>query len=73
MSEAVEVPGYRFLGWGPRATGPGLGWSLASDLFGRCGTCGGMLRIYPDEPDQCPCGRLFKDARELEGELNAII
>lgn len=61
MTDPVEVPGYKFLGWGPRAISPGSGWSIGRDLFGRCQACDGMLRIWPDESEQCSCGRLYKD------------
>jgi hypothetical protein len=61
MADQVEVPGYEFLGWGPRATSLTDGWGISRDLFGRCHACGGMLRIWPDESGQCSCGRLHKD------------
>ena len=61
MTNPVELPGYTFLGWGPRATSPGSGWHLASDLFARCARCGGVLRLWDDQSEQCPCGRLYKD------------
>lgn len=57
----MELPGYRFLGWGPSATSGGGGWHLASDYFGRCGACGSMLRLWADQSEQCSCGRLYKD------------
>jgi hypothetical protein len=53
--------GYHFLGWGPRATGAGPGWNMAHDMFGRCGHCGGMLRLWPEDSVQCSCGRLAMD------------
>ena len=59
--DAVDLPGFRFLGWGPSATGPGAGWGTGRDLFARCGTCGDLLRMWPDESEQCSCGRLHKD------------
>ena len=61
MSEPVDLPGYRFLGWGPRATGAEPGWNMAHDMFGRCGHCGGMLRLWPEDSVQCSCGRLAMD------------
>lgn len=61
MPDAVELPGYEFLGWGPRATSSGSGWHLAEDYFGRCGRCGGLLRLWSDQSEQCPCGALCKD------------
>jgi hypothetical protein len=61
MTEPVELPGYKFLGWGPRATSSGSGWHLAEDYFGRCGRCGGLLRLWADQSEQCSCGRLYKD------------
>ena len=61
VSEPVDLPGYHFLGWGPRATGAGPGWNMAHDMFGRCGHCGGMLRLWPEDSVQCSCGRLAMD------------
>jgi hypothetical protein len=64
VTDAVEVPGCRFLGWGgwgPGATSPGQGWHIARDLFERCRACGGVLRLWDDQSEQCPCGRLYKD------------
>jgi hypothetical protein len=61
MSSPREIPGYRFLGWGPNATGPGVGWTARSDLFGRCYRCGDLLSLSPDEDQSCRCGCLRKD------------
>ena len=61
MPDPVELPGYKFLGWGPGATSGASGWRLASDYFGRCGACGALLRIWNDKSEQCTCGRLYKD------------
>jgi len=61
MSSPPEIPGYRLLGWVPRATGPGPGWATRSDLFGRCYRCGDLLSLSPDKDQSCRCGCLYKD------------
>jgi hypothetical protein len=61
MSSPLEVPGYEFVGWGPAATGSGVGWATRSDLFGRCNRCGDLLSLYPDKDQSCGCGALYKD------------
>lgn len=60
MPDPVELPGSRFLGWGPGATSGPSRWR-AIDYFGRCGACGALLRIWDDKSEQCTCGRLYKD------------
>lgn len=62
MGDHAQLPGYRFLGRGPKATSGGRGWHLAENCFGRCGACGGLLRLWNDRSERCPCGRLSKDA-----------
>jgi hypothetical protein len=57
-----EIPGYRFLGWGPRATGGTGGWAARPWYFGRCCRCGELLSMDPSESGQCACGGLYKDA-----------
>ena len=61
VPDPEQLAGYRFLGYGPRATSAGTGWHLAQDFFARCVACGGMLRLWDDQSEQCPCGRLYKD------------
>lgn len=61
VSIPVELPGYRFLGWGPAATGSSAGWTLRSDLFGRCPRCGDLISLWPDRDESCRCGALYKD------------
>ena len=57
----MELLGYRFLGWGPRATAPGGGWHVAKDYFARCGRCGDLMLLWADQSEQCSCGALYKD------------
>ena len=61
MGSEIELPGYVFLGYGPGAMSSTHGWHPASDLYARCFRCGGMLSLWIDGSEQCPCGRLFKD------------
>jgi hypothetical protein len=56
-----KIPGYRFVGLGPTATGPGSGWATRSDLFGRCSRCGDLLSLSLDKDQSCRCGCLYKD------------
>jgi hypothetical protein len=35
--------------------------NMAHDMFGRCGHCGGMLRLWSEDSVQCSCGRLAMD------------
>lgn len=61
VSEPSDLPGYKFLGWGPKAASQGAGWHLATDYFGRCANCADLLRLWADQSEQCSCGRLYKD------------
>jgi hypothetical protein len=61
MSSPPDVPGYKFVVWGPAATGSRVGWAARSDLFGRCTRCGDLLSLYPDKDESCRCGHLYKD------------
>lgn len=51
-----------FLGRGPRATGPGPGWTMARSLFFRCSACDYFIEAASNESDACYCGALTKDA-----------
>jgi len=60
--KVTEIDGYRFLGWGPTATGSTIGWAMRADLFARCGRCGGLISLDPALDEDCRCGRLNKDS-----------
>lgn len=60
-SKVTEVDGYRFLGWGPTATGVAIGWAMRPDLFGRCSRCGDLVSLDPKLDETCRCGRLTKE------------
>jgi hypothetical protein len=76
MQPAPALRGFRFLGWGPRATGSYSGWATRSDLYGRCGRCTGLVSLWPDQIEQCSCGALFKDLGRfghLDGDQSIAI
>ncbi|PUB31816.1 hypothetical protein C8K30_101333 [Promicromonospora sp. AC04] len=57
-----EIGGYRFLGWGPAATGATLDWAMHPDMFGRCSRCNDLVSLDPHLDETCRCGRLTKDS-----------
>lgn len=59
--KATEIDGYRFLGWGPAATGVTSGWLMRPDLFGRCIRCGDLVSLDPHLDETCRCRRLTKE------------
>ena len=50
---------FRYLGTGPAATGPGLGWTMSVDLYLKCVNCGYMVVADPHAYDGCYCGALY--------------
>ncbi|MGW8566109.1 hypothetical protein [Isoptericola sp. NPDC055881] len=57
----TSIDGYRFVGRGPSATGPGPGWTMRPDLYARCMRCEDLLGLDPSADATCRCGRLYKD------------
>ncbi|MCL1994505.1 MAG: hypothetical protein FWG66_16295 [Spirochaetes bacterium] len=53
---------YKYLGNGWRATGEGYGWRMSKDLYFRCAGCGYLMNGNPQENDNCPCNKLYKDS-----------
>ena len=68
--KVTEVDGYRFLGWGPAATGTAIGWAMHPDLFGRCSRCGDLVSLDPHVDETCRCGRLAKDTSGRFGSVD---
>ena len=52
----IDLPGYRYIGRGPDATGQGGGWHRSERLYFRCIKCGKMMPSVLSENWQCPCG-----------------
>ncbi len=58
--EGVDL-GYEYLGYGPFATGGGVGWHMHPELHARCVRCGDYVSLDPDEFGDCRCGAIHKD------------
>jgi hypothetical protein len=58
----IDLPGYRYIGRGPDATGHGGGWHRSERLFFRCIKCATMMPSVLSENWQCPCGSMDVDA-----------
>ena len=50
-----------YLGNGPEATGPRLGWEMSPCLYLKCVLCGYLMVLVPTTYDVCFCGALHKD------------
>jgi hypothetical protein len=60
-SFSIEETGYCFLGRGPDATGPSLGWNNDNSIYYRCVKCGSFMLSTINEGFNCECGCMNLD------------
>ena len=58
---------YKYLGNGHHATRTHAvpnpsGWQMSEDIYFRCIDCGYLMNGNPQNDDNCPCGKLYKDS-----------